>query len=417
MKKSLLLVESLLVTAALGCGAPELVPSESTYESAGSGSVMASASAALTTQGCTQLSIVAVKASGDDGNGPGNTLDDTMTTRWSSLGKGQWIDYDLGTVQNVNGVSIAWHQGNLRASNFTVSVAPDGSNYTQIYSGKSSGKTTAAETYTFTGRSARRVRITVNGNTLNDWASIAEARACGTGTSPGTGTGTTPSTNPNLVWRGDFETGDRSQWDRTQMVSADRLQVVTSPTREGRYALQATVKQGDDPINASGNRNELVKMTREPVGSEYFYRWSNLFASNYPSAKTWQLFAQWHHEGSDGSPPVEFYVNGEEILLKVGGSGGTIVWRTPLVRNAWQDFIFHVRWSPNSTVGFVELYHNGKLVLPKRAMATQYSGMLNYLKVGLYRNDTIVPVGVVYHDGWVMGRTLQDVLNSTYKVN
>jgi hypothetical protein len=34
--------------------------------------------------------------------------------------------------------------------------------------------------------------------------------------------------------------------------------VVTSPHRQGNYALRATVKDGDDPINASGNRNELA---------------------------------------------------------------------------------------------------------------------------------------------------------------
>jgi hypothetical protein len=367
---------------------------------------------ALTTQSCTQLTAASVKASGDDGNPAGNTLDDKLDTRWSSLGKGQWIDYDLGASKSVSGISVAWHQGNLRANTFTVSVSPDGVTYTQVYSGTSTGKTTAAETYGFTARTTRRVRVTVQGNSVNDWASIAEARPCsGTTTTP------TPTPNPNLVWRGDFETGDRSQWSGTEMVSADRLALVASPLREGRYALKATVKQGDDPINASGNRNELVRMTKEAVGSEYWYRWSTMFANDFPSAKTWQLFTQWHHDGCCGSPPVEFYVYGEEMRLNIGGDPGTIVWRSPLVRGAWQDFIFHVRWSPNSSVGFVELYHNGKLVMPKRYIATQFSGYLNYLKVGLYRSDTVAPVGVVYHDGWAMGRTLQDVLNATYQVN
>jgi hypothetical protein len=39
--------------------------------------------------------------------------------------------------------------------------------------------------------------------------------------------------------------------------------------------------------------------------------------------------------------------------------------------------------------------------------------MLNYLKVGLYRNDTISQVGIVYHDGWTMARKLEDVLSPT----
>ncbi len=53
---------------------------------------------------------------------------------------------------------------------------------------------------------------------------------------------------------------------------------------------------------------------------------------------------------------------------------------------------------------------NGQLVMPKRYIATQFSGQLNYLKVGLYRNDTVAPTGVVYHDGWVMARSLSDVM-------
>jgi hypothetical protein len=70
-----------------------------------------------------------------------------------------------------------------------------------------------------------------------------------------------------------------------------------------------------------------------------------------------------------------------------------------------------VKWSADASVGFVELYLNGKLVMPKRPIATMFSGQLNYLKMGLYRSDTITADGVVYHDNWVMGRSLSDVLN------
>ncbi|MGE6759465.1 heparin lyase I family protein [Corallococcus interemptor] len=408
MKKTLLLVETLFILGAAGCGTPDgSLPSDDRQPS------VETSGEDLTTTNCTQLTPASVKASGDDGAGSvaANTLDDQLTTRWSSLGKGQWIDYDLGSTKAVGAVSVAWHEGNKRANTFTLSVSPDGYTYTQVYSGKSLGTTTAAETYAFTSVSARRVRVTVQGNTLNDWASIAEARPCA-----GTTTQPPPTTPSGIVWRGDFESGDRSQWDGTQMMSSDRLQVIPSPVREGGFALKATVKQGDDPINSSGNRNEIFKQTKEPSGSEYWYRWSTRFAPDFPSVNTWQLFTQWHHDGCCGSPPVEFYVYGEEMRLNIGGSPGTIVWRTPLVRNAWHDFIFHVKWSPNATVGFVELYYNGNLVLPKRYIATQFSGQLNYLKIGLYRNDTVAPVGVVYHDGWVMGRSKADVLDANYQL-
>jgi hypothetical protein len=393
VKKTLLLVAALLVLAGSGCGHPDDSVSTESLASLGDDE------AALTVQSCVPLSALSVLASGHDGNVPKNTLDDRLDTRWSNLGKGSWIDYDLGSLRSLSGVAIAWHQGNQRTNNFTLSISPDGSAYKTFYTGRSSGTTTAAETYSFAARATRRLRITVNGNSLNDWASISEVRVCAT-----------PTLSSGVVWRGDFETGNRSQWDSTQMVSSDRLAVVSSPVREGRYALKATVRQGDDPIDASGNRNELVKMTREKAGDEFFYRWSTMFASDFPSVKTWQLFTQWHHDGCCGSPPVEFYVNGETVALRVGGSSGSVVWSAPLVRARWQDFIFHVKWSPDARVGFIELYHNGHLVVSKRYMATMYSGTTHYLKAGLYRNSTISQVGVVYHDGWIQGRSLPDVL-------
>jgi len=385
MKKAVLFVSSLFVISVSACGPQEL---DSLEELA-----PRSVESELTVQSCSTLTAASVIANGNDGNVPGNTLDDRLDTRWSRFGKGSWIDYDLGSLRTISAVAIAWHEGDTRANTFTVSTSPDGYTYTQIYSGRSSGTTTAAERYAFTAGSARRVRITVNGSTVNDWASISEARVCGSTSGP--------------VWRGDFETGNYSQWTKAQIVSADRMVAVTSPVREGRYAMKVTVRQGDDPIDSSGNRNELVKLTREPVGSEYYYKWSTLFASDFPSASTWQLFLQWHHEGSSGSPPLELFVYGEELRLNVRS---TTVWRAPLVRGVWQDFVLRVKWSPDPSVGFVELYHNGKLAMPRRYAATQFSGYLNYLKMGLYRNSSIARTGVLYHDGLIMTKNASDVL-------
>ncbi len=212
-----------------------------------------------------------------------------------------------------------------------------------------------------------------------------------------------------VVWRGDFETGNIGQYTSTQRVSADRLQVVQAAgaTSGSRYVLKATVRQGDNPINASGTRNELVYMGKEREGSEYYYRWQVKFAPDYPSANTWQVFTQWHHEGCCGSPPVEFFVKGEEIRLTLTNT--TTPWKTKLVRGEWQDFIFHVKWSSSASVGFVELWHNGKLVLSKLKHATMYPNDGIYLKLGLYRSDTVQPVGVVYHDGFTQATAWEDV--------
>ncbi|WP_224369025.1 heparin lyase I family protein [Hyalangium versicolor] len=392
MKKALLLVGTLLFTVTVACGPQGIFTDEDPDP-------LQVSQAALTVQNCTALPASSIIASGSEtGNPATNATDDRLDTRWSNLGKGSWIDIDLGSVQSISGAAIAWHQGNTRTNSFILSASSDGMSYSQVYSGTSTGTTTSAETYKFSTLSTRRLRVTVTSSSTSDWMSIAEMRVC-------SGTTTTPPP-ATAVWTGNFETGDRTQWSGAHMVNADRLQVVSSPLREGRYAMKVTVKQGDNPISASGNRNELYRMTHEAVGSEYYYRWSTMFAADFPSPNTWQVFTQWHHEGSSGSPPIEFVVNNGNISLNCSS---TQVWKAPLVRGVWQDFIFHVKWSPNASTGFVELYHNGQLVLPKRSCATQFSGMLNYLKMGLYRNSTIAPVGVLYHDGFTMGKQLSDV--------
>ncbi|NMO17373.1 carbohydrate-binding protein [Pyxidicoccus fallax] len=214
----------------------------------------------------------------------------------------------------------------------------------------------------------------------------------------------------DVKWKGDFETGNISQWTRSQSVANSRLQVVTDVVREGRYALKATVRQGDDPIGASGNRNELLHLTQEKSGSTWFYKWSTMFPKNYPSSDTWQVVVQWHQEGCCGSPPLEFFVRGEQLNLRVGGADGDIVWQSPLNRGEWHDFVLQVKWSSNAKTGFVQLWHNGKLALPKTFGATQYGKEMNYLKLGLYRDDSIRPEAFVYHDGFTMADKLEDVM-------
>jgi uncharacterized protein (TIGR03382 family) len=214
------------------------------------------------------------------------------------------------------------------------------------------------------------------------------------------------SAQASVVWRGDYETGDWSQWSKAQLVSDDRLQVVTSPVTQGRYALKVTVRQGDNPIGASGNRNELVYLSYEPEGSERWYRWQTMWPADYPSDAPWQIFTQWHHSGSDGSPPMVFSVRGETVRMLANTE---VVWTTPLARGLWHDFLFHVKWSPDASVGFVELWYDGVLALPKTFTSTQFAGQTNYLKQGLYRDDTIASTASLFHDGMVVGTTRADV--------
>ena len=126
------------------------------------------------------LPVNSISASGNDGNVPSNVLDNNLNTRWSNLGIGSWILADLGSTNTVCSVDIAWYSGNQRTSNFVIATSTDGSAFTNVFSGTSSGTTLNSEKYTFSSTNARYVRVTVNGNSQNNWASITELDIFGT---------------------------------------------------------------------------------------------------------------------------------------------------------------------------------------------------------------------------------------------
>jgi hypothetical protein len=135
---------------------------------------------------CQKLPTANAVASGNDGNLPANAIDNNLNTRWSNLGIASWIQTDLGEQKTICSVDIAWYNGNVRQSNFVISVSNDGSTFTNVFTGKSSGTTLSPESYNLPANTVGRfVRITVNGNTQNNWASITEIAVNGFGgTSP-----------------------------------------------------------------------------------------------------------------------------------------------------------------------------------------------------------------------------------------
>ena len=66
---------------------------------------------------------------------PTQTVDHNMGTRWAAEGAGQWIQYDLGTVQTLTGVEIAWYQGHTAPTPFGLRASEDGVTWQEIYQG------------------------------------------------------------------------------------------------------------------------------------------------------------------------------------------------------------------------------------------------------------------------------------------
>jgi Domain of Unknown Function (DUF1080)/F5/8 type C domain/Bacterial Ig domain len=123
---------------------------------------------------CQRLPITGVIAS-VDGLVGANVLDNNLNTAWSNNAIGSWIRVDLGTQTPICSMSIAWYLGNLLQYNFIISVSNDGTSFTNVFAGKSSGKTLSYEIYNLSGgTTGRYVKVTINGNNMNTLASIAE---------------------------------------------------------------------------------------------------------------------------------------------------------------------------------------------------------------------------------------------------
>src|SRR6266498_5947964 len=128
---------------------------------------------AYSAMSCSNLTFSVVKANGEQSTNPASeAIDNNLATRWSNEGLGSWIQLDLGSQKTICSVDISWYNGNQRVNTFDIALSNDGTAFTTVFSSKSSGAATTAEKYDFPATQGRYVRITVNGNTQNDWASI-----------------------------------------------------------------------------------------------------------------------------------------------------------------------------------------------------------------------------------------------------
>ena len=135
-------------------------------------------------QACANLPISNVSASGSQAGFPASkAVDNNTNTYWSKFGLGSWIQLDLGQQKVVCSLDISWYKGNERINTFTISVSNDGNSFTNIYSTKSNGKT-ITETYDLQDVVARFLRITVNGNTQNNWVTIGDINVKGSAPGP-----------------------------------------------------------------------------------------------------------------------------------------------------------------------------------------------------------------------------------------
>jgi len=112
---------------------------------------------------------------------PERALDGDPKTAWMAEGDGEWIQFDLGSVQTLKTVKLAFARGNERVYTVDIQVSETGADKTwalvhkQV---KNSGKTLELESFDMKSAHARYVRVLGYGNTSEKfpkWCNITEA--------------------------------------------------------------------------------------------------------------------------------------------------------------------------------------------------------------------------------------------------
>lgn len=106
-------------------------------------------------------------------NSADNVKDGNLDTRWSAQGN-QWLKADLGFVQSISCVGMAFWKGDERSQLFDIEISADGTNWTKVFSGRASGTTSGMQYWAFPSTQGRYVRINCYGTTAGDWNSINE---------------------------------------------------------------------------------------------------------------------------------------------------------------------------------------------------------------------------------------------------
>ena len=102
-----------------------------------------------------------------------NTYDDNFTTRWSAENEAN-ITWDMGEAHEIDTIMLSFMNGHVRNAIFNLEVSADGSSYTKVFDGMSSGKTEELERFTFDVRPVRYIRYNGKGTTAGTWNSITE---------------------------------------------------------------------------------------------------------------------------------------------------------------------------------------------------------------------------------------------------
>jgi hypothetical protein len=179
----------------------------------------------------------------------------------------------------------------------------------------------------------------------------------------------TASTSSGASFTGNFETGNLLQYRMVQQCTPNRVTVYSAssqptwPTpREGTYAARFNVYDSDVyPCTPTENpRAQIGSSNYIKAGDEDWAAFSLYLPTNMPEVPShgWVILQSFYGSpgGGSGAAHLALTHNESSGATQFEYPGG---WRTPIVKGRWHDFMVHVKFSKDPSVGWVELWYNG----------------------------------------------------------
>jgi hypothetical protein len=218
-------------------------------------------------------------------------------------------------------------------------------------------------------------------------------------------------------------------------ISDSRISRVSNPVAQGTYSYKVSLRDGD---NCFSRRAELGQgnPTRSDMLDRLFNegeeRWMSFqvqLGDGFPiDATTWQAVMQLKQLGAHGHPVMALHTidnqwqvhrstqYASEDFIKPSGFQERLLLGTART-GSWTKFTWHVRFSPDSSVGFLEIYgdlgdgQDMRQLLPRHIMSTMkidetnHKTLQSHARIGIYRDANISGNAVAYFDGYTVATT------------
>ena len=197
------------------------------------------------------------------------------------------------------------------------------------------------------------------------------------------------SAQSKILWHGNFETGDLSQWNTPINVAG--LSVTDDCVFDGTHAGKVRLT-GDDAFLWKGNkflnRSEFhhrssAGMTHE--GKDTFFAFSfylpNKLSEHKHELGYWESDKSWQQM-------LRFNINGSELSFQESAAKD-VLWKLPegAAPGHWHRVAMHIHWSTDPALGSAEVWVNGKHMGKNQFKNLPTKDALMFTQIGILRTQ------------------------------